>query len=128
MILAHWTYSREEWNAFLKSTKRRRGILSRLLTQLFARESRSPAPEISIDHHGVTIGNCHHPFFSERFDLKKIDIRSEGLVNIIAITQTLDGQGSPDEIRIPVPKGKLREAMVVREKLIAKDHLYQPGV
>jgi len=74
-------------------------------------------PEVKISIGAVMIGDRHHTFSNVRHTLKEIDVRNEGMVNIIAITYTRTGQDIPGEIRIPVPKGKLREAMVIWEKL-----------
>jgi hypothetical protein len=51
--------------------------------------------------------------------LKQINIQDEGKINVMEISylQQHPKGISSGEIRIPVPKGKLREAMYVQDKL-----------
>ncbi|MDZ4793485.1 MAG: hypothetical protein SGI83_04330 [Bacteroidota bacterium] len=115
MSLVHWTYTKEEWVAFMRSSKKKSNIFYRFLLHLSARRVRS-VPEISITPEKVWIGNNQQYFNSSKHELRQIDLRHEGFVNILSITYGRDGNSH--EIRIPVPKGKLREAIEVQDRLM----------
>ena len=117
MTLVHWTYTKEEWRTFLRRSKKQKGFLSWLFKRLsFMMDTK--IPEVKITPEKVTIGNDHQHFSSERFRVKKIDIRDEGKVNVLTILYRQNGADTTvNEISVPVPKGKLREAMLVQERL-----------
>lgn len=115
MTLVHWTYTKEEWVAFQRSSKKRKNIFYRVLRRLLTRPVRS-VPEISITPEKVWIGNDQQYFNSSKHELRQIDLRHEGYVNILLITY--GREGNSHEIRIPVPKGKLREATEVQDRLM----------
>ncbi len=114
MILVHWTYTTEEWKIFLKSSKKRHNILYRFF-HFFMTKSIRYAPSVRITPEKVWIGNEQQHFSSGKHELRQIDLRREGPVNILSIAYGL--KGSYHEIRIPVPKGKLREAIEVQEQI-----------
>ena len=115
MTLVHWTYTKEEWKAFLRSTLKRKKTFYQLISLLLAKRVKS-VPEVSITPEKVWIGNNQQYFNSSKHELRQIDLRHEGFVNVLAITYGRDG--SNYEIRIPVPKGKLREAIEVQDRLM----------
>ncbi len=115
MTLARWTYTKEEWKAFLRSSKKKNNIFKYAIHFFLAKMMKS-APIVSITPERVSIGNEHQHFSSGKHTLRQIDLRDEGIINVLAIIY--DRKGSSYEIKIPVPKGKLREAMEVQEQLI----------
>lgn len=115
MTLVHWTYTREEWNAFLRSSTKRKNLLHRFLLYLLACSVQS-VPEVSITPEKVWIGNDQQYFNSSKHELRQIDLRHEGFINVLSITYGRGGNSH--EIRIPVPKGKLREAIEVQDRLM----------
>lgn len=118
-FLAHWTYSTEEWERFTRWSKLRRGWLSYLLFRLFPGRNQS-VPEIAITCQKVWIGDFVESFRSKERQLKRIHIRDTREMNILEIIYE-DHRGKPglSQIHIPIPKGKLREAMEVHENLSA---------
>ena len=126
MILAHWKYSKQEWKAFMRSGKRQKGFVSYFLHWLFP-FSRKKIPEIKITPELVSIGNEQQYFSSRRHSLTDIRIREEGVINIIEIGYEYANENSSKrrEIIIPVPKGKLREAFEVEERLLSAAALSQ---
>jgi hypothetical protein len=126
MILAHWTYSKQEWKAFLKAGKKQQGIIPYFMHLLFSVAARR-IPEIKITPELVSIGNDQQYFSSGRHSITDIHIREEGLINIIEIGYECNNVISPKrrEIKIPVPKGKLREAFEVEERLLSAAALGQ---
>jgi len=114
MTLVQWTYTKEEWRNFLKLSGKQKNIFFKIIHFFLAKTIRL-APIVQITVEKVWIGNEQQHFSSGRHELQKIDIRGEGVVNILAITY--GREGAIHEIRVPVPKGKLREAIEVQERL-----------
>jgi hypothetical protein len=115
MIIAHWTYSREEWKAFLKWKVLRKGIFHYLLHWLRPL-SRKRVPEIRITTGKVWINNRHEPFHDKERSFRNINIHDAGKLNVMEIRYEYGDHSG--EIRIPIPKGKLREAIQVQEELM----------
>ncbi len=126
MILAHWTYSKQEWNSFMRSGKKQKGILY-YLRRLINSGLNKRIPEIKITGELVSIGRNLEYFSSSRHALTDIHIREEGVINIIEIGYECTNQNFPKrkEIIIPVPRGKLREAFEVEERLLSAAALCQ---
>ena len=76
-------------------------------------------PEIRIFNENVRIGNTQQSFRSPDLQLKRVDIRDAGNMNILEITFISFDEQHPglDEIRLPIPRGKLRETIEVQELL-----------
>lgn len=120
IFLAHWTYSPDEWKAFLRWRKLQRGIFHYLFARLFPRQA-ATVPEIVITYQKVWIGDKVESFSNRERQLKKVDIREVGNINVIEIIYETIRGGLPAHacIHIPIPRGKLREAMTVHENLSA---------
>ena len=117
MILAHWTYTKQEWKNFIRHTKRRNRFWGYLLKPFYSLFEKK-IPEIKITPERVWIGTDQQQFNNKEFQLTSIDVRGEGDVHILAIGyERMDNTSITNEIKIPVPKGKLREAIEVQEKL-----------
>lgn len=114
-VLAHWVYTREEWKLFLQWERRRMGWFRYLLRQLMDPD-RKPLPEITITGESVTLNQQKLLFNRDNHQLRHVHLRETGTVNILEIMY----QKVPNVvkvIRIPVPKGELRNAMLVQECL-----------
>lgn len=86
-----------------------------LLRQLMDPD-RKPLPEITITGESVTLNQQKLLFNRDHHQLRRVHLRETGTVNILEIMY----QKVPNVvkvIRIPVPKGKLRNAMLVQECL-----------
>ena len=116
--LVHWTYSRDEWRRFIRWQKLKKGLLHYLF-HFFSFGRKTRTPEVKITPEQVWVGDAHRQFSSNGHHLKKIDIRSEGKMNVMEITYEWMGSKAPgfSEIRILIPKGKLREAIIVQDSL-----------
>lgn len=125
MILAHWTYSKQEWKAFVQTEKKQNGLWF-YLHCLLSPIKRKIIPEIKITPELVSIGVFQHYFNSGRHSLKQIKIREAGTINILEITFQYNNAHvkKEGEIKIPVPKGKLREAIEIEEKLLTDAMLF----
>lgn len=79
----------------------------------------SKIPEIVIANGTATVNGRPTVFQGDGKCLRKVDVKENNSINILEITfekQTRKGI-SFDEIRIPVPRGKLREAMELQDCL-----------
>jgi hypothetical protein len=114
-VLAHWVYTREEWKLFLQWERKRLGWFRYLLRQLLAADQQK-IPEITITGESITIHNHTLAFRKETYQLRRVHLRETGVLNILEIMyQKLPN--SIQVIRVPVPKGELRNAMMVQECL-----------
>jgi hypothetical protein len=114
-------YTRQEWKQFIRWKKWKRGYIH-FMVHLFFTPSDQPTPEIKITGEMVSIGDKLHYFSNEENRLKRIDIRDEGKMNIMEFTFQWSKRKVPatDELQIPVPKGKLKEAIEIVERLQMK--------
>ena len=111
MLPAHWKYTEEEWNAFLRYKKRMNGFMASLFYSLFSGFKRK-VPMVKITPEMISIGTVTHHFNNDHCSLRKVDLREEGGINILTITIGDRNKNSErHRIHLPVPKGKLREAI-----------------
>jgi len=97
------------------------GLLKYFLKTSSIRSDEKGMPEVIITNENVYINGRIHPFYADNLWLGKVDIREEGQLNIFEITycwNTRKGE-SFEEIRVPIPKGKLKEAISVQEQLMS---------
>jgi hypothetical protein len=113
--LAHWTYSRQEWKSFLRWKKLQQGFFHYML-HLLRPVKQKHVPEIRITPQVVLTNDVHEPFHNDRRQFRKIMIHDVGDLNIMEISYAhRDGSS---EIRVPIPKGKLREAIGLQDQLM----------
>lgn len=73
------------------------------------------APEVRIGVDRVWLNKTHQPFQDQHRAFQEVEIREAGQLNIMEIRYT---QGNVIRgIELPIPKGKLKEAFEVQEKL-----------
>jgi hypothetical protein len=118
--LVHWTYSQDEWKNFTRWKKKKKGFFYYLL-HLLAPGSGKRTPGISISPNKVSIDDIHVPFHDGDRRLRRVNIRDAGDMNIMELCYHCPTQKerASGEINILVPKGKLREAIQLQEKLTA---------
>lgn len=122
-ILVHWVYTREEWKIFVKREKRKKGLFHWIMHWL-SPGTKKIIPEVRITPEKISVGNIHYHFNNSDNKLKRINIIDTGLINLMEISYGSLGTkftGS-NEIRVPIPKGKLREAINIQNSLME-----QPG-
>jgi hypothetical protein len=117
-VSVHWTYSPEEWSIFRKSRVPGQGFLAvfgRFLSGVFSQK----APTVQITPEKILIGRrCRH-FNNNRTFIRTVDLRDQGGINILSIRFTGDENSrSAGEIIVPVPRGKLKEAIRLQENLL----------
>lgn len=114
MHLTRWSYTREEWRHFLRWKDRKKGLIFSVIRRLIP-VKKQPIPEVRISADRVWINNEHLPFQSRNRQFREINIREAGHINILEISYE---QGKNIRgINVPIPKGKLREAFEVQERL-----------
>lgn len=116
--LVHWTYSHDEWENFMRWKKKKKGFFHYLFHWLFPKRN-SKTPNIKITGDKVSIDDMHESFHDTERQLQRVNIHDAGKMNIMEIAYHWPDQKQklPAEIRIPVPKGKLKEAIQVQERL-----------
>jgi hypothetical protein len=116
--LVHWTYSREEWRTFMRWKKMNKGIFHYILHRLLPKRN-AGTPSITITGGKVSINDAHQPFRDADRQLQRINIRDAGKMNVMEISRQRNDlpNAGPTEIHIPIPKGRLKEAIGVEEKL-----------
>jgi hypothetical protein len=117
-VLAHWTYTRAEWKAFLRWKKWEQGILHYLFHRVTFSGSRR-IPEVKITNYNVSTDDTQEVFIGLYRELRRVEIKDAGTMNVIEIIyEKKENKGRTlDEIRLPVPKGKLREAISLQHDL-----------
>ena len=116
--LVRWTYSPDEWHRFVKWKKRRQGFFHYLVHLLTTRKNATP-PDIEVTPNRVSFDDVHEHFHNAEYRLQRINIHDAGPLNVLEIAYRRRDQGSgPNaEINIPVPKGKLMEAIKLQDTL-----------
>jgi hypothetical protein len=124
--LVHWTYSRDEWKTFMRWKKMKRGFLHYMLHRLSLNQN-SRTPEITITVSKVCFDDRHESFDGNEQKFKRINIHDAGNINVIEIFYQRSNMPHTGlrEIHIPVPKGRLKEAIGVEEKLNAIKNINQ---
>ncbi len=115
MHLTRWNYTKEEWQHFLCWKNRKKGILFSLFHRLRPVKPQQ-VPEIRIMADRIWINDEHQPFQNSYRQFREIHIREAGSVNILEISYEQSNRICG--IRVPIPRGKLREAFEVQERLL----------
>ncbi|HEV7781295.1 MAG TPA: hypothetical protein VGO58_08510 [Chitinophagaceae bacterium] len=114
MQLTRWNYTKEEWRNFLHWKTRKKGLIFFLFQKLRPVKAQH-IPEIKITRDTVWVNDVHEPFQNDHRQYKEINIREAGNINILEIhyEQAKRIRG----INIPIPRGKLREAFEIQDRL-----------
>jgi len=78
-----------------------------------------PTPKVTVTSLQVFVGEREYTFRSSQHHLCRIDIREEDGMNIMELTYEWLNNRIPEqrEVRIPVPKGRLMEAISIQARL-----------
>lgn len=117
-LLAHWVYTREEWRFFEHWRLKRKGIVLYWLSRIRGRPVLD-LPEITVTGHKVWINDRVEIFADDTRKLRRVHLRETDVLHVLEIIYELTGQNTSHMrmIQIPVPRGKLREAIDVQECL-----------
>jgi hypothetical protein len=115
MTLAKWNYTKEEWRTFRVWKNRTRGFPYSLFYWVALLLGFS-VPEIRIAPDRVWFNDRHEPFLNSRCRFMEVNIRETGNLDVLEISYE---QGSRNKlISVPIPKGKLPEAIAIQESLV----------
>jgi len=114
MFLTRWNYTKTEWKNFLKWRSRRKGLLFYLLQKLGSGTTQN-VPEVRITADRVWVNDRQEPFQNRQRQFREIRIREAGVINILEISY--EQGNSTGDIRVLIPKGRLKEAFEVQEWL-----------
>ncbi|MBN8688863.1 MAG: hypothetical protein J0M10_17745 [Chitinophagales bacterium] len=112
--LAQWKYEPGEWNRFARWLLLRRGSISHILYFLnpFRQERFA---QVKISAATVYVNARARSFRSANRKLIAVEIFSVGKLNILEIYYKSGKEAAV--ISVPVPKGKLKEAIILEKKL-----------
>jgi len=113
-VLARWICTKEEWRAFDRWRRKRQSRWRYFWHRLLGRNLTKGA-EITMTRDDVRINNNDaEPFSTAHRELRRIDIRDAGYLNVLEISYSDKSGAALNEIRVPVPRGKLREAIALQ--------------
>ena len=112
--VATWIYTKEEWEYFDTWDARRKGLLNYLWKRMLKKKYTS---SICLTKTSVQVGDKRKYFIGPVTELRRVDIYDKGLINVLNITYENVAKNRLNEINIPIPRGKLKEAIDVREIL-----------
>jgi hypothetical protein len=112
-----WIYTKEEWRRFEKWNARRKGVVEYIWQFLFHKENRD-IQSVELTEQSVTIGDKKKYFTGPVTELRRVEIYDKKDFNVMIITYEIVSKKQLNEIRLPIPKGKLKEAIDAQEKLM----------
>jgi len=114
--IVRWVYTKEEWQHFERWNARNKGLLNYLWHFLFYKDKR--VPNIEFNGQWIKISGKQRYFNGPVTELRRVDINDKGPINIMNITYENINNSHLSEISIPIPKGKLKEAIDAHERLM----------
>jgi hypothetical protein len=113
-----WIYTREEWRRFERWNARRKGVVEYVWHFLFHKENQD-VQSIELTEQSVTIAAKRKYFSGPVTELRRVEIYDKKDFNVMIITYEIVSRKQLNEIRLPIPKGKLKEAIDAQVKLMA---------
>ncbi|MER3497661.1 MAG: hypothetical protein C4308_02975 [Chitinophagaceae bacterium] len=117
-FIVSWAYSREEWKTFSRWQAKQNGFFHYILIVLFAKKQF--ASGVQLTSNSVHLGRQAVVFSNEENELRRIDIHDKGKFNLMNIAFRNKASHQITEIKFPIPKGRLKEAIVLRERLLGR--------
>ena len=115
MLPVNWDYSSEEWARFRRwEARHKKGLWGRLRFYFKNLSLRSSA-RVRIGTNEVWINNAPQTFQNNQCRLMDVSLREENALNVLNIRYEMSNRLY--DIVVPVPKGRLREAIEVEEYL-----------
>ena len=112
-----WIYTKEEWRRFERWNARRQGVVEYVWHLLFHKEN-SHIQSVELTEQSVTIADKRKYFSGPVTELRRVEICDKKDFNVMIITYEILSKRQFNEIRLPIPKGKLKEAIDAQEKLM----------
>ena len=114
--IAHWIYTKEEWEYFNAWNMKRKGRLNYIWQSLFTKKKYTSSMQLT--RTSVQLGSELTYFTDAVTELRRIDIYDKGLINVMNIVYENVAKSRFAEISIPIPRGKLKEAISIQEILM----------
>jgi hypothetical protein len=115
--IVRWTYTKEEWQHFEKWNARHKGLLNYFWYSLFNKDKY--VHSIEFNERWIKISGKQKYFNGPVTELRRVDIYDKGVVNVMNITYENISSNHLSEITIPIPRGKLKEAIEAHEKMMS---------
>ena len=112
-----WIYTQEEWRRFERWNARRKGLVEYLWHLLFHKENHD-VQAVELTEQCVTIADKRKFFSGPVTELRRVEIYDKKEFNVMIITYEIVSKKELNEIRLPIPKGKLKEAIDAQQKLM----------
>jgi hypothetical protein len=112
-----WIYTKEEWRRFDRWNARRKGVVEYLWHCFFHQENHH-VQSVELTEQSVTIANKKKYFIGPVTELRRVEIYDKKDFNVMIITYEIVSKKQLTEVRLPIPKGKLKEAIDAQEKLM----------
>ncbi|HEV8282718.1 MAG TPA: hypothetical protein VGQ09_00330 [Chitinophagaceae bacterium] len=116
--IVRWVYTKEEWHLFLKWQAKHKGIFNYLWYSIFYRNKQIESVELT--EKWIKIGDKKKYFNGPVTELRKVGIYDKKHINVMNIVYEVISKNQLSEIIIPIPRGKLKEAIEAQEKLNEK--------
>lgn len=113
-LLVHWVYPLNEWSRFRKWSAGKKGLFYYLFYFLNPAKRRKPA-EVKITPNRICINESEEPISFSKFKFRGVEIYEAMDINIFEIGYFKNGKIKI--IQVPIPKGKLKEAIKVQSEL-----------
>jgi len=122
MIKAHWTYSKQEWKAYMYKRLKGKNLILRTWKKILL-SFIVKTPEVKISPVSIVVGKNS---WEINHGLRVKDIELSCIDDINIMTLNFDGIHPGNkvmEMHIPVPKGKLRDAFELRQRMLAANQV-----
>ena len=113
-----WIYTKEEWRRFERWNVRKKGV-AEYLWHFFFHKANQHVQSVELTGQSVTIADKKKYFSGPVTELRRVEIYDKKEFNVMIITYEIVSKKQLSEIRLPIPKGKLKEAIDAQEKLIS---------
>jgi len=113
-----WIYTKEEWRRFERWNARRKGVFE-YLWHFFFHKEKPHVRSVELTKQSVTIADKKKYFAGPVTELRRVEIYDKREFNVMIITYEIVSKKQFNEIRLPIPKGKLKEAIDAQEKLMS---------
>jgi len=112
-----WIYTKEEWRRFERWNARRKGVVEFVWHFLFHKENQD-VQSAELTEQSVTIADKRKYFSGPVTELRRVEIYDKKDFNVMIIIYEIVSKKQLNEIRLPIPKGKLKEAIDAQQKLM----------
>jgi hypothetical protein len=116
--ILEWSYTKHEWKDFQHWSARRKSLLNYARFLLFPQHVEIPT--VCFTKTSILINGQEKLFSGPVTELRRVEISDMRSFNIFCITYENLVKENLNEIMIPVPRGKLKEAIQLQYQLLEK--------